>query len=690
MLSADEASREGIPFCEIWSYLNAADFNQSQEQADEVLRSWWQESLGTLMHKGVLLADAICGDMREAFTAGILAHTILNRIIDDKKPKRLVVFSDTKRAFLSDSSDIPPPPDIFNAVALWVARVRNLPTTRLSVGKAYGVRGTRPLLAPGNGNPQPPAFFVTRHEVGERKVILSFLQVLDRLNCSSLDNARKLLEALDRGGKWEHLSIVQNMDDVQSLPGNVINWQDCTGWVPISPTLIRQLRDAWSNFKRQQVRKTSSSFAYLVANPHLDFQFRVFWQRLREAVQTVDVATMIFQGLRPRLCLIGTDQWGIAVCWKRVAKLLGAKTLSLQHGSITNDYDQFELQNHEVDYVAVEGEYSRKRLIELGRAAETIEVVGHRGSLHLPSPPEPLSPKTVLLMTTLAGESLLWNQCNLAKLRGDWGELVSIVGRHPETRFIIRPHPRFDQWDFYRRLCTDHTPNLELSTQATLPSASLAVMFNYPSSVALDTMLAAIPTVYVRSSVYQTKRFRSPLDGSLSVKSCEELENVINALLNDETRRAEWLRVQNQFLGEYLCDRHVEVRAQRIVDFVDRIVSGLDSTKQREPAEPERSIVQFIWRLPPNLGAKGDVSPWDTGIFERVKKMQLDGYRVTQLRRAWLAWRSFREARYAFREQSYGISAANAFRGILESPSVFFSHLLAVLRRKLSAPRRLL
>jgi len=123
---ACELETIGQPYSEVWSYLEAADIGYSQQLCQQLAAEWWRPFLGEIEHKGVQLADAMSRDMWFFFATAINANTVVNRILDAEKPERIVLFSDLEKATLWNPPD-GPYPDVFNAVALWIAKKRQLP-----------------------------------------------------------------------------------------------------------------------------------------------------------------------------------------------------------------------------------------------------------------------------------------------------------------------------------------------------------------------------------------------------------------------------------------------------------------------------------------------------------------------------------------------------------------------------------
>ena len=669
----------GQPYLEVWSYLEAADIDRAQKLCQQLAAEWWRPFLGEIEHKGVHLADAMSRDMWYAFTTAIHANTVINRILDAEKPERLVLFSDLEKATFWDSVD-GSYPDVFNAVALWTAEQRNLPVRKLStelrllpkkcnsVSHGQSVSQTKRHLSSrwSFDTPLSPA----------RRTVLTFMGSVDR------QRHHDLLHALGQSDDYHHVLLGGSPCEVLGTNSQVIDWQDCRAWFSPAPSLERQLREAWRRFKRWQVEYTGD-FPAIFANPHLDFQFKGFWERVIMAAQIVDAATLVCSALQPDLCIFGLDAYGPGVCWNRVAKLCGVTTLTIPHGVIGLD-SRYELLNSEADYLAVEGDYSRRALQALGRPPETIKVVGFPGEAPSSSHRGHRN-KAVLLMTTQSGIA------NPTKLRNDWRRVSELIERRQDLHFVIKPHPRYDHYHFYRNLCAKLPSNIELregvSLSEVFPDVSVAVMVNYPSTAALEAMLAGVPVVYLRSALYKTAGLRSALDSDdvICVDRVEDLEAVLDELLTNPAARVESQRRAQTFLADFLSPPPSGSWVDSLLELVERLVDRHEPSGPSDTATQEMEILLTIQALRNYIDS--DEAGGLRGLLTPLVRRRLPGRQrgacISRSGTLWLARQYLSKARSAFHRQQLNQTTLCILRALLWNPGFVLREGLRFLARRL-------
>src|SRR5208283_4818732 len=86
--------------------------------------------------------------------------------------------------------------------------------------------------------------------------------------------------------------------------------------------------------------------------------------------------------------------------------------------------------------------------------------------------------------------------------------IVEWAGRHPELTVLIKPHPSYDYYDFYRRLSAEGPPNLVYLETADLSSvlaaADLSVLINCVTTAGLESMLHGVPVIFLKQAGYPT------------------------------------------------------------------------------------------------------------------------------------------------------------------------------------------
>lgn len=202
-------------------------------------------------------------------------------------------------------------------------------------------------------------------------------------------------------------------------------------------------------------------------------------------------------------------------------------------------------------------------------------------------------------MTSLSGLGVTAPVANLTQLRDDWQHLSELIERRQDLHFIIKPHPRYDYYDFYRNLCANLPSNVELregvSLSEVFPDVSVAVMVNYPSTAALEAMLAGVPLVYLRSAMYKAAGLRSALDAGnvICVDHVEDLETVLDELIGNPARRAEALENSQAFVAQF-APYVGETALARMLDVIDQLTSQEKQQQARPIPNRATDILLFM------------------------------------------------------------------------------------------------
>lgn len=665
---AAELKATGQPYIDIWSYLASVDIDRAYKLCQQLAAGWWQPLLGEIKREGIQLADAMSRDMWFFFTTSINAYTAITRILDAEKPDRLILFSDEKKATFWNPPD-GPYPDVFNAVALWIARQRRLPVQKLTIKRK---------LAPAQPEEDVvnmPSKSITLPELpfklpsdSRRGTILIFVDRID------YHKQRDLIKNLGETQEYNTVLLRTGYYDAPEFNSSVLDWEDYFDWFLPDPSLKKKLRKAWGDFKHWQ-KEYSGDFPYIFANAHLNFQFKAFWERLAEGARIVDAATLVCHGLQPDLCIFGLDTYGPGMCWNRAARECGVTTLSLPHGVISPHFYRYDILNSESDYQAVEGEYSRKAFQALGRLPETFLVASGFSPITAPaSSAQKSQGKSVLLMTTLSGYGLAAPVSDQAQLRHDWQHMTELIERRQDIHFIFKPNPRYDYYDFYRSLCARFPSNLELregiNLREVFPEVSVAVMVNYPSTAALEAILAGVPLVYLRSAVYRAEALNSPLDSDnvICVDRIDELETILDNLLTKPAARTEARRKAEAFLTSFLTPGSVKESSDKILELMQHLARKWAEHKADVTYQREEEIMRDTWTLRHYIGAAEEQGL--RKLLLLLVKRYFASANTWKRGSAWLAWRYLSRALTAFNQQRLAYAIKYILLAFLWNPAL--------------------
>jgi len=155
-------------------------------------------------------------------------------------------------------------------------------------------------------------------------------------------------------------------------------------------------------------------------------------------------------------------------------------------------------------------------------------------------------------------------------------ELVRMIENRPDITFVIKPHPSYDHYEFYRNLTRRGPENMVFLESAILDEvlavAEVAVLVNYCTTAAFEAMLEGIPVVFLRNAVLPLISREDSLKehGSAPVSSVEELGSMLDRLLQKDIIHAAVLDDADWVLRQYLGEKDPPV-LQRIEAVLDQV-----------------------------------------------------------------------------------------------------------------------
>jgi len=179
---------------------------------------------------------------------------------------------------------------------------------------------------------------------------------------------------------------------------------------------------------------------------------------------------------------------------------------------------------------------------------------------------------------------IMGNMGMLAKLGAlplyDWADSVrcfeqlgELAGAHPEWRFLIRPHPRYDHPELYE-LVNRELPAAQrlvvLSDEpmnSVLPSVDVVVVCNIVTSAILECSLGGKPVVVLSQSMIWYDPHRWDTQHWLHLPSVKTLEDELRAMFSDEARYEECVRRTESAAEHYLAGVD-QPSASRCVDLI--------------------------------------------------------------------------------------------------------------------------
>ncbi|MDY7000175.1 MAG: hypothetical protein SVS15_00150 [Thermodesulfobacteriota bacterium] len=609
LLLADHLDRAGLPFLETWDFLTGRDIDQAQRLSKEMSRSWWRPCFSGLFHAGVDLGDAIQRDMWFFFIEAILSKFILERIFERFSPREVYLFPEKPEPkFWEVSGDAP---HVFHAVARRLCDEKGIRRTELAAGlPGNWAPGTK--NAPPPAGPLPPWPYDRRSPSGSKNVLLYFTEVDYRKHAN-------FLSALNRSPRFNCHLLRNTNYEAPEFKNQGIIWGNVIDWFKVPDALETEINDRGQAFE-DSAHPLAREFGWIFANPHMDFQFKGVVGNLKRAARIAAAADLLMKALNPGLSISGIDTFGQGFIWNRVAKNHGVPTLAFPHGSVGSRFYLYEKLHSEAGHIALEGEYAKRMFKELGRRPECMDVVGAGFSVNAGNMEKVQRHGTkVLLMTTIAAPNLASPMASSAVLRRQWSEIIEEIGKRPDVEFEIKPHPRYDYYDFYQRFTAHGPDNVRLSPESSLEQAlngsSAAVLVGPPSTAVLLAMLAKIPTIHLNGSEYRARGLQTclPQSGIIQVGTAGEMFEALDRIFADESFRRNTLQRVDEFLPDLARPGSPEEVLKRTIALAERLAGSAEGQYDAEAMEE----LERIWMLRHFM---------DAGDRERIRR-ELDAVR---------------------------------------------------------------
>jgi hypothetical protein len=551
--------QEKVPFLEEWDFLGPDDLDRNWHAAYDLAARWWDEGLVPTEYHGFPLAETARQEWAWVFEMCLNAHAVYERILD-AVPAREVRGYFLPRVPICQAGPHPyeqAASSLVHAVLRWCAAQRGLPVRRLPLpgplASALGPQNHEPSPppAPAPRTPAPLArllaeapgrvYWETPPEAsaaaGDRRDVL-VMQWLAAREVAELERGFD-----DRAG-WRMIRVaLEGGDPFASLP-----WH--------TAAMERHLR-------RARAAQRAQRFVYkgphpeVFANPFLQFQFDRIWMELGRAARLGESFLALLDEVRPSLVLFGYDGFVIERALARLARGRGVPTAALIHGGLFSRRG-YRVAAGDTDHLLVWGPEDARWLARCGVQEVRAHPVGSlryddvyrsgarcgvvqgmdrepaRRRLGLPlGQPVVLLPSCAII--SMAGTPLV----PPAPHRRTWRDIMALAARRPDLTFAVKPHPGWDHYELFRRLCRDAPANFrflyDAHLTAALAAANAAVLVNVPTTAGLEAMLHGVPLVIVRDALYPTPQFEDPLHGggALVAGNTRELETVLDRLCGD-------------------------------------------------------------------------------------------------------------------------------------------------------------
>jgi len=533
------AEGDGHRTVDLGSFLDTADIRDAYDLVRALDRPGWAPALDGLRQRGIALAEAARRDLWFPVFGMELARRATERAIARLSPQGVVLCEPRGQAVFWDT--IPTPPGCLPAaVARTVAEQCGLDV------RIVRTDATIPLPTPA---PPVPGLLERVERLLDnargRKPLCLFLDELEyRRQGAALE-----AEARKNGRFTFLLKASGDYAAIGDADAEVV-WYDLLSRFPGEPGLRRSLDEAWRAF-----RAGPSAAFPLFDSPHVRFQLDAFRERIFLCGRVAEAASWLMEHLAPTLCVQGLDAYGPGRVWGRAARASGARTVTFLHGDLSPHVHKYDRLRSEADLLVVRSDHDRAAMLDLGRTPDGLIV--QRPAPTAERRADAGKGEEILLLTALTGYGLYNPMVPSARLRRDWEALTAMMARHPDLRFRIKPHPRYDHFDLYERLPLPENVRFDrdIPLEEALAKARAAVMVDYPSSVVLACLRAGIPLIYLPGT-WPVPELRTALESALVRKpaTVEALEALLPELLRNGPERdraiADGFAFLHEFYGE--------------------------------------------------------------------------------------------------------------------------------------------
>lgn len=586
-----EAERLGIRTMNEWDYLKSEDVEENFEEAGRLVHGWWGNDRDATRHEGICLAEMASYELAWPFEMCLNSRTIYNRILDALKPRRIHLFEHSKVG-VCRTGPVPIHPaavSVSQAVLRWLSEQRGVEIeSHPSPPKLSQRQRSRQIPGP---TPNP----LRRTRAAEGRVADHVLLLLD--NGLRPKEAQSLEEIFSRAEGWQVVRLSQFARE--AITG--WNWGD---------DVLQRLQCLWAGFVAVR-GDYKGPHPEIFSNYHLEFQFRRIWDEMILAARLCGPFIALLETIRPEIIVLGHDSFTVERTLVGCARRCRIPTAALLHGGLCSrngyrflvgDADRFLVWN-ETDCTALEGYgVPKEKLCKVGSLIYDERYRRLEAAHDVSDPHRPPSKRTatpiIVFLTAAINSGMAAPQANPGNHHRTWQCLVACARRHPEWTFVIKPHPAYDNYDFYRHLCRFGPANLRLKEALKLADAlacaDVAVLVNYCTTAALEAMLVQVPVVFLQTAIYGAPSRADNVGGRgmIVARSVEELERVIGELLENSPAQADLRDEVNALLTDLLGPREYKASER----YLRAISEGLGDHPARNPLPCNRDDVLFAFQ----------------------------------------------------------------------------------------------
>ncbi len=580
----------GVPFHEEASLLDIATSEQHLFRAPTLSSSWTEGVREAARNRGLGELPDFSAELNWPIELSLNTSHVYGGLLANHDIDRVVMFAGEDVAMLRNG----PAPGFIPAFCITRAVVRFLAEQRgipVDLSPASNTRATlnrpwRPRLALYDRATASPTEVATRFAADRPTAILW------------------------REGMWQ-----KEIDAINAVAGQQLGWNvlelsqgDLDLFAPVFDSVAPGEADRFNGELRatldDQRASASSEHPELFGNPYLRFQFEALAREIGTARRLQQAFRWVVGRLRPEAVFFAHDAFTVERAVQDAAIEHGVATISLFHGGLAPLCGCVGLIGA-ADVTAVWNRQDCERLSACGFAGRDIAEVGglrfwdryeqFKAGKGGRATPQRGKPTTVLVLTSPPHVGLTFRTTNDPLYRRAWEEIVRIAQARDDLSFVIRPHPAYDQVDYFQLIAAEHpaiTVSSEGDIQQALQHADAALLMNACSTAALEAMFARVPLLFVTSALEQSAFAADQLRASGISEAPEigQLESVLDALLYDAEQRTAALQRDGDILAALVGDDATPpaTRLEQVIRRVARTEPDRASSGSRKTAPLDR------------------------------------------------------------------------------------------------------
>lgn len=608
MVVAAELERSDIEFIDEWNYLSPLEIEQNWKEAYRLSGCWWDETVVSTDCLGVRLSEAARQDWVYALEASLNARNIYRKIIADLRVSKISGFFlpavgvvrtgpvPTRRAVCS----------VTQAILLYVAEANSIPISRLT--------SEFPLV---NATMTAPWWRPIKNLWDEKtadvdsklRTTLPVDQLI--LVYEAAMPAAELKAVRDAVGQMSGVRMISiSQSGLELLMAN--QNRDAVAFDIAGPM---------RSHLQMRMDQYDGEFPEFFANPHLSFQFDRLIEEMQRAATLGQCFDCALEILQPSLILFAHEAFTVERVLVAKANARGIPTAALIHGGIRFKFGAKGVvgdARHILAWSSSDVEWFKdygidsKRLVQTGcvryerayqrylHTDKSVSLMGRKvakRALSLNS-----EQAVVVLVTAEVNTGLAAPVAHAGQHRAAIRDYMDYIARRPEIQFIIKAHPTYDYYEWYRRLTLNGPPNVRFLEQAILGdvmrASDVCIMINYCTTASLDAMFNHVPVIYCENAVYPLSDWHDNLKGTdlHRVGSIKAMGDAIDQILSSESTRCTMLDANNDHVAAILGASEGSA-TERLSHFLKNIIR----IQSNERAPSFYSILQATGNLPKYL-----------------------------------------------------------------------------------------